>query len=115
MLEPVWHKSNLVQSLRRTHKDAGFCFACGVIHIFAGMGVKAYVNIKEGRILMRSLIKDYGMYFIWYNSMATWRYGQLRINLYSNRKSYDYSGCYRAILTQGRDKKISSLNSSLGY
>ena len=50
-----------------------FCFALGVIHIFAGIGVKAYVNIRKGRIL--DAIFDQGLWYVFYIGLILWLAG----------------------------------------
>jgi len=40
----------------------GFCFGLGLIHVFAGMGIKAYMSIKEGKVL--DAIFDQGLWII---------------------------------------------------
>ena len=81
------------------------CFGLGVIHIFAGIGVKAYVNIREGRIV--DALFDQGLWYIFYIGLGLWLGGSMA-NLgprYSQvGKIMSIAGAVGLILTQGRDK-----------
>ncbi|NLI60877.1 MAG: V-type ATP synthase subunit I [Clostridiales bacterium] len=82
------------------------CFAMGVIHIFAGMAVKAYANIREGRIM--DAIFDQGLWYVFYIGLILWLIGGMA-NLGSNfvqiGQVMSIVGAIGLILTQGRDKE----------
>ncbi len=100
-INPIWFNPS-----EEPIKMLAFCFACGVIHIFAGMGVKAYANIKEGRIL--DAVFDQGLWYVFYIGLILWLLGGMA-NLGSTftqiGKVMTIVGAIGLILTQGRDKK----------
>jgi len=82
-----------------------FCFAMGVLHLFMGMGVQAYSNIRQGRIL--DAIFDQGLWYVFYIGLillgvgaAAGYNGILQVG-----KVMSIAGAVGLILTQGRDKK----------
>jgi V/A-type H+-transporting ATPase subunit I len=99
-IQPIWFNPS-----EEPIKMLIVCFAMGVIHIFAGIGVKAYVNIREGRIL--DAIFDQGLWYVFYIGLMLWLGGGVA-NLgpsYSQvGKIMSIAGAIGLILTQGRDK-----------
>ena len=100
-INPIWFNPS-----EEPIKMLAFCFACGVIHVFAGMGVKAYANIKEGRIL--DAIFDQGLWYVFYIGIILWLIGGmagLGQALTQAGKIMTIVGAVGLVLTQGRDKK----------
>ncbi len=98
---PIWFNPS-----EEPIKMLALCFGLGVIHIFAGMGVKAYVNIREGRIL--DAIFDQGLWYVFYIGLGLWLGGgmaNLGATLTQVGKIMSIVGAVGLILTQGRDKK----------
>ena len=82
-----------------------FCFAMGVLHIFAGIGVNAYVNIRKGRIL--DAIFDQGLWYVFYIGLILWLAGGmagLDPTFSQVGKIMTIVGAVGLVLTQGRDK-----------
>ncbi|NLJ41596.1 MAG: V-type ATP synthase subunit I [Clostridiales bacterium] len=82
------------------------CFALGIIHVFAGIGVKAYINIREGRIL--DAVFDQGFWYVFYTGLILWLAGGMAGlgSAYSQTgKIMTIAGAAGLVLTQGRDKK----------
>lgn len=82
------------------------CLGLGVVHIFAGMAVKAYANIKEGNIW--AAIFDQGFWYVFYIGLILWLGGgmaNLGPKISDIGKYMTIGGAVGLILTQGRDKK----------
>lgn len=82
------------------------CFGLGIIHVFAGIGVKAYVNIKEGRIL--DAIFDQGLWYVFYIGLILWLAGGMAgLEPIFSKTGMIMSivGGTGLVLTQGREKK----------
>jgi len=81
------------------------CFSLGVLHVFAGMAVKAYIDIRQGNIL--NAVLDQGLWFVFYIGLILLGIGAaigydwlLQVG-----KIMAIGGAIGLILTQGRDKK----------
>jgi V/A-type H+-transporting ATPase subunit I len=86
-IPPIWFNPS-----EEPIKMLVFCFALGVIHIFAGIGVKAYVNIRKGRIL--DAIFDQGLWYVFYIGLILWLAGGmagLRSDFFSGGQDHDHS------------------------
>lgn len=81
------------------------CFAMGVIHVFTGIGVKAYSNIREGRIT--DAIFDQGLWYVFYSGLILWLAGGmagLGPGASKVGKLMTIVGAIGLVLTQGREK-----------
>jgi len=77
----------------------GFCFAFGLLHVFAGMAAKAYMSIRDGHIW--NAVFDQGLWFVLI-------IGLLLIFLPATAVVGKYvaiAGAVGLVLTQGRSKK----------
>lgn len=73
-----------------------FCLVLGIIQLFIGMGIKAYVDIKNGNVL--DAIFDQGLWYVFL-------IGLLLMIFNPAGKYLAIAGAVGLILTQGRDKK----------
>ncbi len=75
-----------------------YCFGIGLVHIYFGMGVQAYRNIKAGKPL--SALFDQGFWFIFLNGLIL----LLIPGLEAVARSMAIAGGAGLILTQGRSQ-----------
>ncbi|HZJ83266.1 MAG TPA: V-type ATP synthase subunit I [Clostridia bacterium] len=100
-IKPIWFNP-----MDEPIKMLVVCFAMGVIHVFAGIGVKAYVNISKGKIL--DAVFDQGLWYVLYTGLILWLAGgmaNLGVAFSQTGKIMTIVGAIGLILTQGRDKK----------
>ena len=86
----------------------GFCFGLGLIHVFAGMALKAYLSIREGRIW--DAVFDQGLWYVLIIGLML-----MATPLAGAGKAMAAAGAIGLVLTQGRHKKnvISKFTSGL--
>lgn len=75
-------------------------FAFGIIHLFVGLGVKAYILIRDGMIL--DAIFDVGFWYLFIIGPVMLLIGD---NLATEGKYITIIGAVGLVLTQGREKK----------
>ncbi|MBR5315897.1 MAG: V-type ATP synthase subunit I [Firmicutes bacterium] len=81
-----------------------FSMALGVIHIFTGLGIKAYMDIKDGRWL--DAIFDEGFWILTISGICVWLGGAMAIpELGGAGKWMTIVGVLGLLLTGGRKKK----------
>lgn len=93
-LKPLWF-----DPLKDPMKLLIFSFILGVIQVYVAMAMKAYINIKEGKIL--DAIFDQGFWYIFLTGLMMFLIPQLS----SIAKYVALTGAILLILTQGRAKK----------
>ena len=78
------------------------CFALGIIHLFAGMAVKAYMNIREGQIW--AAVFDQGFWYVFLIGLILMLVGK---GAQSGQvgKYMAIAGAIGLILTQGRHER----------
>jgi V/A-type H+/Na+-transporting ATPase subunit I len=76
-----------------------YCFAIGLVHIYFGMGLQAYRNIKAGQIL--SALFDQGFWFIFLNGLIM----LLLPDFSAIGRWLAIGGAAGLILTQGRSQQ----------
>jgi V/A-type H+-transporting ATPase subunit I len=75
-----------------------FCFALGLIQIFAGMGVKAYMNIRQGKIW--DAVFDQGLWYVTIIGLVVMAALSQTVGQYMA-----LAGAAGLVLTQGRHQK----------
>lgn len=75
-----------------------FCFALGLIQIFVGMGIKAYMSIREGNVL--DAIFDQGLWYVTLIGLILLVIGWKTVGQYMA-----LAGAIGLVLTQGRHQK----------
>lgn len=74
------------------------CFGLGLIHVFTGMGIKAYMSIRDGRIW--DAIFDQGLWYVLIIGLIL-----LATPVSQVGKMMAIAGAVGLVLTQGREKK----------
>lgn len=77
----------------------GLCFALGIVQIFYGMGIQAYINIKRGRPW--DAVFDQGLWYILIIGLLSMALPQTA----ASGKILAIFGAVGLVLTQGRDQK----------
>jgi V/A-type H+-transporting ATPase subunit I len=75
-----------------------FCFALGLVHIFVGMGIKAYMSIKRGRLW--DAVFDQGLWYITIIGLVLMATYSQTVGMYMT-----IVGAIGLVLTQGRHQR----------
>jgi V/A-type H+-transporting ATPase subunit I len=93
-LPPLWFNP-----LEEPITMLALCFSLGALHLFVGMGLQAYMNIKRGKIL--DALFDQGLWFVFLIGLPLLAMPALS----QLGKVLSIAGAVGLILTQGRHKK----------
>lgn len=112
MIAPLWFNP-----LEDPMKLLMFSFALGTVHLFLGMGLSAYMSIRDGKPL--DALFDIGFWYLLLVGLVMWLAGSmgglLSITATSIGKWMTIGGAAGILLTGGRDKKgLGRLTGGLG-
>lgn len=98
-ISPVW-----INPMSQPMTLLIFSFILGVIHLFVGMGIKAYMLIRDGKPW--DALFDIGFWYIFIVGLGLLLFGNsIAAGLGSVGKWLSLAGAVGLILTQGREKK----------
>lgn len=98
-IEPIW-----ISPMKEPMTLLIFSFIFGAIHLFVGMGIQAYMLIKDGKVL--DALFDIGLWYILIIGLGLLLFGEsIIIGSGAIGKWMSIIGAIGLVLTQGRSKK----------